>query len=271
MLAGASWRDHQYLVLLTVDRELPGSLAYAVERYARAARAVRDQLSADTWVTLGAIDRAFAEYRAARGDRVAALGEVHARALSGLLALSGIDAEIMARDTGWHVMDIGRRLERALSLTSLLAAAFTDTYPPEVSRVVTEAVLQATASSVNYRRRHRGSVRMAAVAEALLFDAGNPRSLAYQLERLEADLVALPAASAASLPQRLLTEAQRMVRRLDPADLETTDDDGRRTELAELLDGVHSRLRRLAESFEATRLSVPRDIQPLWGSAQEVG
>lgn len=137
--------------------------------------------------------------------------------------------------------------------------------------MVTDAVLQATVSAVSYRRRHRDSVRIAAVAGLLLFDEHNPRSLAYQLERLNDDFLALPGASGSARPQRLLADAQRMLRRLDPADLEVTDADGHRTELAELLDGVHLRLRKLSESFEATRLSVPRDIQPLWGSTRVVG
>ncbi|MVU79595.1 hypothetical protein GPX89_20395 [Nocardia sp. ET3-3] len=270
-LPGASRRDHDYLVSLTVDRELAGSVAYSVERYAKAARAVRDQLSPDTWMVLGSIDRALSEYRGTHGDRGAALSTVHSRALSGLLALTGIDAESTVRDTGWHVLDIGRRIERALTLSALLNSALTDTYPPEVGRVVTDAVLQATVSAVSYRRRHRDSVRIAAVAGLLLFDEHNPRSLAYQLERLDDDFLALPAASGSSRPQRLLSDAQRMLRRLDPADLEATDAEGRRTELAELLDGVHLRLRKLSESFEATRLSVPREIQPLWGSTRVVG
>ncbi|WP_309230247.1 circularly permuted type 2 ATP-grasp protein [Nocardia sp. SYP-A9097] len=270
-LPGASRREHDYLVSLTVDRELSGSLAFAVERYGTAARAVRDQLSPDTWMIMGAVDRALSEYLSARGDLGAALSAVHSRALAALLSLSGIDAESTVRDTGWHVMDIGRRLERGLALTSLLAAALTDTYPAEVGRVVTEAVLQATVSSVSYRRRHRDSLRVAAVAGLLLFDRSNPRSLAYQLERLEADFLALPAASGSTRPQRLLTDAQRMLRRVDPADLEVTDATGCRTELAELLDGVHLRLRKISESFETTRLSVPREIQPLWGSTRVVG
>ncbi|MFI1914660.1 circularly permuted type 2 ATP-grasp protein [Nocardia sp. NPDC020380] len=270
-LPGASRRDHEYLVSLTIDRELPGSLAFAVERYAKAARAVRDQLSQDTWMVLGAIDRALSEYRGGRGDRGAALAAVHSRTLAALLSLAGIDAESTVRDSGWHVMDIGRRVERALALTSLLAAAFTESYPEEVGRVVTEAVLQATVSSVSYRRRHRDSVSITALAGLLLFDEHNPRSLAYQLDRLEADLSVLPAASGSSRPQRLLTDAQRMLRRVDPADLETTDAEGRRTELAELLDGVNLRLRKISESFEATRLAAPGEIQPLWGSTRVVG
>ncbi len=270
-LPGASRREHDFLVALSVDRELPGSLAFAVERYAKSARAVRDQLSPDTWVILGAVDRALAEYRAALGDRGAALAAVHSRVLSALLSLQGIDAETMVRDTGWYVMDIGRRLERALALTSLLTSALTEAYPAPVSRVVIDAVLQATVSSVSYRRRHRDSMRVSALASLLLFDASNPRSLAYQLERLEADFLALPAASGASRPQRLLTDAQRMLRRIDPADLENTDAGGHRTELAELLDGVHLRLRKLSESFETTRLSVPHEIQPLWGTTRVIG
>ncbi|WP_460721905.1 circularly permuted type 2 ATP-grasp protein [Nocardia heshunensis] len=270
-LPGASRRDHDYLVSLTIDRELAGSVAYSVERYAKAARAVRDQLSPDTWMVLGAIDRALAEYRGGRGDRGAALSAVHSRTLSGLLALTGIDAESTVRDTGWHVMDIGRRIERALALSALLASALTDTYPPEVGRVVTDAVLGATVSAVSYRRRHRDSVRIAAVAGLLLFDEHNPRSLAYQLDRLDDDFLSLPGASGSSRPQRLLADAQRMLRRVDPADLEATDAAGRRADLAELLDGVHLRLRKLSDSFEATRLAVPRDIQPLWGSTRVVG
>ncbi|MGO4616660.1 circularly permuted type 2 ATP-grasp protein [Nocardia sp. 2TAF39] len=270
-IAEGTREGHDYLVALTIDRELPGSLAFAIDRYGSAARAVRDQLSADTWMILGAVDRALAEYRAAAGDQEAELSELHSLTLAALLALSGIGAESLVRDTGWYVMDIGKRIERGLALTSVLSAALSRKYPEEIERAVTEWVLRATESSVSYRRRHRDSVRISAVAGLLLFDTGNPRSLAYQLDRLDADFHALPGTSASSRPQRLLADAQRMLRRLDPDDLEVTDEDGRRTELAELLEGVHFRLRKVAESFETTKLSLPVGIQPLWGSTRVVG
>ncbi|WP_280409957.1 circularly permuted type 2 ATP-grasp protein [Nocardia brasiliensis] len=270
-VAGASREGHDYLVALTVDRDLPGSLAFAVDRYANAARAVRDQLSSDTWMILSAVDRAMAEYRGFGEDREAALSAVHSLTLAALLSLSGIGAESLVRDSGWYVMDIGKRIERGLALTALMSAALTRTYPEEAERVVTESVLRAAESQVSYRRRHRDSVRIAAVAGLLLFDTANPRSLAYQLDRLDADLRELPGASGSSRPQRLLADAQRMLRRLDPDDLEVTDDEGRRTELAELLDGVHLRLRKLAESFETAKLALPAGFQPLWGSTRVVG
>ncbi|MET8773460.1 alpha-E domain-containing protein [Nocardia sp. NPDC004654] len=269
-VAGASREGHDYLEALTIDRELPGSLAYAIDRYGSSARAVRDQLSHDTWMILGSVDRALAEYRESDGDETA-LSAVHSLTLAALLSLSGIEAESLVRDIGWCVMDIGKRIERGLAVTALLSSALTETYPAEAELVVTEAVLQAAESSVSYRRRHRDSVRVSAVAGLLLFDRGNPRSLAYQLERLDANFAALPGASGSSRPQRLLADAQRMLRRVDPDDLNVTDENGRRTELAELLDGVHLRLRKVAESFETTKLSLPVGIQPLWGSTRVVG
>ncbi|WP_167478909.1 circularly permuted type 2 ATP-grasp protein [Nocardia arthritidis] len=268
-VAGASREGHDYLEALTIERELPGSLAFAIDRYGNAARAVRDQLSVDTWMILSAVDRALAEYRWTGEDQEAALTAVHSLTLAALLSLSGIGSESLVRDTGWYVMDIGKRIERGIALTGLLSA-LTQTCAPDAEPVVIEAVLRAAESSVSYRRRHRDSVRLSAVAGLLLFDANNPRSLAYQLDRLEADFQALPGASGSSRPQRLLADAQRMLGRIDPDDLELTDEQGRRTELAELLDGVHLRLRKLSDSFETTKLSVPLSIQPLWGSTRVV-
>ncbi|MGW0639784.1 circularly permuted type 2 ATP-grasp protein [Nocardia salmonicida] len=270
-VAGASAEGFQYLASVTGDRELAGSLSYAVDHYGSAARAVRDQLSGDTWMIVGAVDRALAEFRSASTEQETALSAVHSLTLAALLSLSGIGAESMVRDTGWYVMDIGKRIERGLAVTSLINAALGQRSSAEAQAVVAEAVLTATESAVSYRRRHRGAPRVAALAGLLLFDAGNPRSLIYQLDRIEADFQALPGGSGASRPQRLLADAQRMLRRVDPADLETTDDDGVRTELVELLEGVHLRLRKLAESFETTKLAVPAGIQPLWGNTRMVG
>ncbi|MEU4709226.1 circularly permuted type 2 ATP-grasp protein [Nocardia salmonicida] len=270
-VAGASAEGFQYLASVTGDRELAGSLSYAVDHYGSAARAVRDQLSGDTWMIVGAVDRALAEFRSASTEQETALSAVHSLTLSALLSLSGIGAESMVRDTGWYVMDIGKRIERGLAVTALINAALGRRSSAEAQGVVAEAVLIATESAVSYRRRHRGAPRVAALAGLLLFDAGNPRSLIYQLDRLEADFQALPGGSGVSRPQRLLADAQRMLRRVDPADLENTDDDGVRTELVDLLEGVHLRLRKLAESFETTKLAVPAGIQPLWGNTRMVG
>jgi uncharacterized alpha-E superfamily protein len=262
---------------LTADRHRPGSLAQSVERLGLAARAVRDQMSNDTWLVLAALERALLHSPTSSSDRQVheppdsqADGEAFLSAtsnltLAGMLALSGVAAESMIRDVGWTMMDIGKRIERGLNLTALLSATLTTARSHEAERTVTESTLVVLESSVIYRRRMVGRVSVAAVAELVLFDADNPRSLAYQLERLRTGLRALPGASGSSRPQRLVDDIGTRLRRLDPAELEGVSEDGRRSELAGLLDGMHRDLGELSGIITATHLSLPGGMQHLWG------
>ena len=99
----------------------------------------------------------------------------------------------------------------------------------------------------------------------MLFDATNPRSLVYQLERLRTDLGDLPGSSGSSRPERMVAEISTLLRRSHPAELEQASADGRRKQLADLLTAVHAALRELAEVITATQLALPGDMQPLWG------
>ena len=114
---------------LTADRHRPGSLAQSVERVSLAARAVRDQMSNDTWMVLAAVERAVLHRSSdlpesqAEGD--AFLASTNNLTLAGMLALSGVAAESMVQDVGWTMMDIGKRIERGLGLTALLRATLT--------------------------------------------------------------------------------------------------------------------------------------------------
>jgi uncharacterized circularly permuted ATP-grasp superfamily protein/uncharacterized alpha-E superfamily protein len=267
--AGGSYADAvkqapRTLWSLTVDRNRPGSLAQSAERLGLAARAVRDQLSNDTWMVLGAVDRALAQQadrppRSAEDDTL--LAAAHVQTLAGMLALSGVADESTVHDAGWTMMDIGKRIERGLGLTALLRATLTASRSPAAEQTITESTLVACESSVIYRRRTLGKVSVAAVAELVLFDADNPRSLVYQLDRLRANL----GASGSSRAERLVDEIGTRLRRVDPADLEEVSADGRRAELAELLSAIHSALRELSDVITATQLSLPGGMQPLWG------
>jgi uncharacterized circularly permuted ATP-grasp superfamily protein/uncharacterized alpha-E superfamily protein len=261
---------------LTADRSYPGSLAHSVEGLGLAARAVRDQMSNDTWMVLGAVERTLAV--APEPPRVGhsalppaddtALSAAQQRTLAGMLALSGMAAESMVRDAGWTVMDIGKRIERGLALTALLRATLTRRRSPGVEQTITDSVLVACECSVIYRRRNLGQASVAAVADLLLFDGANPRSLVYQLDRLRSDLRSLPGASGSSRPERLVEDISVRLRRLDPEELEHADTAGLRVEFDALLRGMHSALRELSDVITRTQLSLPGDMQPLWGPSQ---
>jgi uncharacterized circularly permuted ATP-grasp superfamily protein/uncharacterized alpha-E superfamily protein len=253
---------------LTFDPDWAGSLVQSVEGLALAARAVRDQLSNDTWMVLAGVERALA-LRPDPPDSLAEadvlLASAQAQTLSGMLTLAGVASESMVRDVGWTMMDIGKRIERGLWLTALLRATLTAVRGPAAEQSIIESTLVACESSVIYRRRTVGKVSVGAVTELMLFDANNPRSLLYQLERLRADLKDLPGSSGSSRPERLVDEISTRLRRSHPEELEEVSGDGQRAELAELLDAIHVELRDLAEAITATQLALPSGMQPLWG------
>lgn len=253
----------QILESLTLDRQLPGSLAHSVERLVLAARAVRDQMSNDTWMILGGAERALnrpPQHPAVADD--SALAAAQQRTLAGMLALSGVTAESMVHDAGWTMMDVGKRIERGQALSALLRATLTVTRGPEAERVITESALVACESSVIYRRLNLGRVSVEAVAELVLFDEDNPRSLAYQLNRLKDGLRVLPGSSRA---ERLVAEMSTRLRRVDPTDLEDVDPGGRRAVLDGLLGDLLAGLTELADVISDNQLSLPGEMQPLWG------
>ena len=51
-----------------VDEHRPGTLAHAVRHLLDAAHAVRDQLSADTWMVIGTLEREILELRRPTAD-----------------------------------------------------------------------------------------------------------------------------------------------------------------------------------------------------------
>ena len=178
----------------------PGGLAEQLELLRRAASAVREFLSSTTWQVLEGL-RVDAGAPADTLDRV----------VVGLSALAGLAMESTVRGPSWRLLDLGRRLERALvvlaAVESMLGPA-----PDELtagSRY--EVVLTAHESLVAYRRRYRSDTRIDAVLDLLLGDDTNPRALAFQLDRMAEHLAALPGPVDRSRLEQLLDATARAV------------------------------------------------------------
>jgi uncharacterized circularly permuted ATP-grasp superfamily protein/uncharacterized alpha-E superfamily protein len=240
---------------LMLDRRRPGSVAQALQALTTTAQGVRDQLSEDVWMVLADIERALQTLGRQPQDQGLHLSEAGERVLSGLLALCGIAGENMVRDPGWLLLDTGRGLERALQVLSLLRATLVESYGPDVDRAVLEAALTSSESIVTFRRRYRGRSGVPAVVELLVVDASNPRSVAYQLHRMQTDLRAIPNTSPTARPLRLLDRLAEKVRLADPVALGTVlppspdapaDAPARRDALEEFCAELHGELRELS-------------------------
>ncbi len=171
----------------------PGALAPSLSHLRTSARKVREFLSGTTWRVLGMLE----------AERVVLAGGVSTasdfavvesldRILVASSALAGLANDATVRGPAWRFLDLGRRVERALLLLGLVEATLVPAVPPAATQALYETVLTATESLVEYRRRHRSDLALDAIVDLLLIDDANPRSLAFQLDRLAEDLAGLP-------------------------------------------------------------------------------
>jgi uncharacterized circularly permuted ATP-grasp superfamily protein/uncharacterized alpha-E superfamily protein len=248
---------------MLLDRQRTGTVAQSLGALSLVAQGVRDQLSEDVWMVLADIERALATLAANPYDQGLQLTDVSERVLSGLLALAGIATENMVRDPGWYMLDSGRGLERALQILALLRVTICQERVAETDDIVLEAVLTAAESIVTFRRRYSTRARVDALLELLLIDPFNPRSVAYQLNRIRNDLRALPNTSPTARPLRLLDSLAERVRTSDPVALAESEN-GRRTELHELLAGLQDQLRALSDAVRDHYQQQPPTQRPLF-------
>jgi uncharacterized alpha-E superfamily protein len=228
-----------------------GSLHNTIRAALRAAAAVRDRLSADTFRVLGGLgDEAMRGEKLLTTQSIGTFTAFLDRVITSLSALSGLAMESMTRGHGWRFLDMGRRLERALQLVSLLRAAFAS--GAEHEGALLETLLAVADSSMTYRRRYLAGLHPAAVADLLLVDDSNPRAVLFQIEALREHLLHLPRdASQARLrpEERLALAALARLQLLDvvPACLPLAT--GARPALHALLVEVESDLSRLSEQL----------------------
>jgi uncharacterized circularly permuted ATP-grasp superfamily protein/uncharacterized alpha-E superfamily protein len=210
----------------TLARRKP--LASLIKEVARLVTASSERLSPSMLATVQlALDQA-----------ASALEPNEEQALPAMLGFAatfaGIAAENMSRDGGWLFLEMGRRLERAETLSESLAI-FLDA-PPERLEPGLALGIELADSVLSYDLRHAGILAPAPVLAMILADAGNPRSLCFQCSALRWSLERLGADDDA--------EAARLLQ------IEATELAGRATDLSAPLSNVAARLRLLSDRVQ---------------------
>jgi uncharacterized circularly permuted ATP-grasp superfamily protein/uncharacterized alpha-E superfamily protein len=249
------------LFALVVDERRPGSVAHAVRHMFDALDVVRDQLPVDTWLVVGSLQRGLErlerwERRSGDqrgGDREDAMTSVLSELLQGLLSLSGLANESMVRDLGWQFMEAGRRIERAAQVATLVGTTLSTQRSAPVESLVVESVLIAGESIITSRRRYRSRAFASTTIELLLADAGNPRSLQFQVDRIGESLALIGTdrpAGPASAASRLV-ELTRLLESTTFANLADTDELGRRPGLESFVGTVRAQLASISNEISA--------------------
>ncbi|RYD87735.1 MAG: alpha-E domain-containing protein, partial [Sphingomonadales bacterium] len=171
------------LAQLALDGDGPASVATLVRNARTIASVTRDRLSADVWRLVDA-----PLPKRASDDAESTL----ARAIDlqeRFSALAGLAAENMGRTAGWRFHDMGRRMERALWACRMVRLfGGKDASADDLS-----TLLDLCDSQISYRARYLVGLALEPVRDLVTLDPYNPRSIAYQVDRISTHLKALPA------------------------------------------------------------------------------
>jgi uncharacterized circularly permuted ATP-grasp superfamily protein/uncharacterized alpha-E superfamily protein len=164
-----------------------GAVREVQSRLSQIAFALRDRFSSDTWRILNKLqmDARPRPGRVPISEVLALLNTL----IVDLAAFAGMEMENMTRGHSWRFLDIGRRLERASNIATLVQGAL-KAEPSGVSAL--EPVLEIADSVMTYRRRYFAQPLWPPVLDLLLADESNPRSLAFQVNALADHAANLP-------------------------------------------------------------------------------
>lgn len=255
------------LAALIQDAEHPGSLPSTLRALIQTAYAARDLWSSDTWRVMDEIEHTWAaKSTRSRVDTNAQLDSLD-QLITALMAFSGLSAESMMREQGWRFLDIGRRIERGYLSCSLLRSLVTTAHSQDIEHKVLEATLVTHESLIAYRRRYRSFLQLPSTLELLFFDASNPRSVIYQLDRLQEHVAVLPrdaSRTQLSAEERLVLEATSQLRLTDALSLARLEPGGMfYQELDERLERVSQLLARTGEVLADSYFSHTQGQQQL--------
>ncbi|WP_267394246.1 MULTISPECIES: circularly permuted type 2 ATP-grasp protein [unclassified Sphingomonas] len=189
----------------------------------------RDRLSADM---VRLLEAPFPSHRGML-DRAGSLQRRYA-------AIAGLSAEHMGRTSAWRFHDLGRRLERAMAMTRAVRLFGM----PGATADDLSTLLDLANSQISYRQRYLTGIARVPVVDLVALDPGNPRSLAYQTERLNERLGELPVLSDDGMaePQQALAKALTAILATTTAATMTPDTLGdMERRLAQLSDAVARR------------------------------
>ncbi len=218
----------------------------ALLRLAGAARAaasvIRDRFSPDAWRAINDLATMIAA-PLPLGPSESVIAERVEAALRIISSFSGFAQENMTQLAGWRFLELGRRIERAL-LTCRMVRCFAQSGSPDGGL---DVLLELADSQISYRQRYVMVAALAPVIDLVLLDPNNPRSVEYQLDRIETHLGALPRRNSTGRLSPVQQIAASVATRLRTADAANVDE--------ALIGDLEQSLMKLSDAISAAYLT----------------
>jgi uncharacterized circularly permuted ATP-grasp superfamily protein/uncharacterized alpha-E superfamily protein len=230
-------------------RALLGALPSLVAAAQAAASVIRDRFSPDAWRALTDLHELI-DLPIDPAPTEGAIFERIEAALRIVASFSGLAQENMTRLAGWRFLELGRRIERVI-VTCRFVRQFADERAGAL-----DVLLELADSQITYRQRYVMVAAAAPVIDLVVLDPNNPRSVAYQLGRIETHLTALPRGGhdgRLSPPEQIAASLATQFRTADAALLNS-----------EVLLGVEAALMKLADLIGSTYFTTRERAQLRW-------
>jgi uncharacterized alpha-E superfamily protein len=229
--------------------EKKGDLRGTVANVHRLARVLRDTVSTDAWRILRQIYRAVSNFKTGAAEPSSGALELLDNLVVTLAAFVGLASDSMTRGQAWRFLDMGRRIERVFFIAHFLKDTLVESGSDPV---LLEAILEISDSSLTYRRRYLTHLEPHAIADLLLADETNPRSVAFQLAQIDQHLAALPRDTShpdRNFDQRLLLKLRTAIQLADFIELCSMPVDRRREKFDSLLSDILEQTGQLSEAI----------------------
>lgn len=210
------------LLSLSLESTRSGGLSADLRGMLYAAYAIRDLWSVDTWRVINELEAPWNQLAQKKESTLEDVQRELNRLITQLMALAGLHSESMIHTARWLLLDMGRRLERAMRTIAFIRATLVAPQSQATQHLLLESVLKTTETIITYRRRYRANLQLQPVLDLLLLDDKNPRALLYQFNQLQAHISKLPKLVAdyrISEEEQLLLEAYTRLRLADTAKL----------------------------------------------------
>ena len=242
-------RLSEYRLLQAVhDVELPGSLAADIRRAVWSATQVKERLSVDHWHSINSLQhklKALDPTTLSAREALVFLDQVMLVSSS----LNGFTMDNMTRDDGWRFLVVGRRIERLVSLSTVVRHCLWELLDQHNDGL--EWLLELTDSIITYRSRYSRRPELLPVMDLIVFDADNPHAIFFQVMAIQRYLDRLRRVLGET-PIDLLVDSAMALQTFDLAGLEVVNGEVPRAaceQLVVVLDNLISAAQKLSDQL----------------------
>ncbi len=184
--------EYSEILSIILDKNRPGSLSYTISMFRSSYYAIRNLWSADMWRVFDRIGKIWETLQYDDTIQIRDIIQLLDQLITRLIAFMGLVEESILIEQGLLLYFIGLQLEQGILNISKCRALLIVQQNEQVEYEVLEALLTSHESLNIYRYSYRTYIKLENVIDLIILDLKYPRSLAYELNRLNKDLALLP-------------------------------------------------------------------------------